>query len=62
MEYYYREMLIIGMALFTATIGTVKLILTNLNITNVNDAIPKVALTFDDGPSSVYTKILLDGT
>ena len=38
-----------------------EVVLTNLNITNVKDAIPKVALTFDDGPSSVYTKILLDG-
>ena len=36
-----------------------EVVLTNLNITNVNDAIPKVALTFDDGPSSVYTKYCL---
>lgn len=34
---------------------------TNLNITNIKDTIPKVALTFDDGPSSRYTEKLLDG-
>lgn len=33
----------------------------NLNITNIKDTIPKVALTFDDGPSSTYTKKLLKG-
>lgn len=33
----------------------------NLNITNIKDTIPKVALTFDDGPSSTYTKALLKG-
>lgn len=33
----------------------------NLNITNMKDAVPKVALTFDDGPSGAYTEILLDG-
>lgn len=33
----------------------------NLNITNIKDTIPKVALTFDDGPSGQYTEILLDG-
>lgn len=35
--------------------------LTNLNITNIKDTIPKVALTFDDGPSAQYTEKLLDG-
>lgn len=33
----------------------------NLNITNIKDTIPKVALTFDDGPSGLYTEYLLDG-
>ena len=33
----------------------------NLNIQNMKDTIPKVALTFDDGPSSIYTKTLLKG-
>jgi peptidoglycan/xylan/chitin deacetylase (PgdA/CDA1 family) len=33
----------------------------NLNVTNMKDTIPKVALTFDDGPASEYTKILLKG-
>ena len=36
-------------------------VFTNLNITNIKDTIPKVALTFDDGPSSQYTEKLLDG-
>jgi peptidoglycan/xylan/chitin deacetylase (PgdA/CDA1 family) len=54
-------MLIIGMAFIYGNYRNSEVVLTNLNITNVNDAIPKVALTFDDGPSSVYTKILLDG-
>lgn len=34
---------------------------TNLNITNIKDTIPKVALTFDDGPSGQYTEKLLEG-
>lgn len=34
---------------------------TNLNITNIKETIPKVALTFDDGPSLRYTEQLLDG-
>ena len=38
-----------------------KSVFVNLNITNVKDTIPKVALTFDDGPSSQYTEKLLDG-
>ena len=54
-------MLIIGMAFIYGNYRNSEVVLTNLNITNVKDAIPKVALTFDDGPSSVYTKILLDG-
>lgn len=33
----------------------------NLNITNIKDTIPKVALTFDDGPSGQYTERLLEG-
>ncbi len=33
----------------------------NLNITNIKDTIPKVALTFDDGPSALTTNKLLDG-
>lgn len=36
-------------------------IMTNLKITNIKDTIPKVALTFDDGPSSQFTEKLLDG-
>ncbi len=36
-------------------------ILTNLNITNIKDTVPKVALTFDDGPSGQYTEKLLEG-
>lgn len=36
-------------------------VFTNLNITNIKNTIPKVALTFDDGPSSQYTEKLLDG-
>ena len=36
-------------------------VFTNLKITNIKDTIPKVALTFDDGPSSQYTEKLLDG-
>jgi peptidoglycan/xylan/chitin deacetylase (PgdA/CDA1 family) len=36
-------------------------VITNLNITNVKDTIPKVALTFDDGPSGQYTERLLEG-
>ncbi|MFQ9516141.1 MAG: polysaccharide deacetylase family protein [Eubacterium sp.] len=36
-------------------------VVSNLNITNIKDTIPKVALTFDDGPSSRYTEKLLDG-
>ena len=47
-------MLIIGMAFIYGNYRNSEVVLTNLNITNVNDAIPKVALTFDDGPSSVY--------
>ena len=54
-------MLIIGMAFIYGNYRNSEVVLTNLNITNVKDAIPKVALTFDDGPSSIYTKILLDG-
>ena len=53
--------LLIGMAFIYGNYRNSEVVLTNLNITNVKDAIPKVALTFDDGPSSVYTKILLDG-
>ncbi len=52
-------MLIIGMAFIYGNYRNSEVVLTNLNITNVNDAIPKVALTFDDGPSSVYTKYCL---
>ena len=52
-------MLIIGMAFIYGNYRNSEVVLTNLNIHNVNDAIPKVALTFDDDPSSVYTKILL---
>lgn len=33
----------------------------NLNITNIKDTIPRVALTFDDGPSGQYTEMLLEG-
>lgn len=33
----------------------------NLNITNMKDTVPKVAITFDDGPSNSYTKKLLKG-
>lgn len=36
-------------------------VVANLNITNVRDTVPKVALTFDDGPSGAYTEILLKG-
>lgn len=36
-------------------------IMTNLKITNIRDTIPRVALTFDDGPSSLYTEKLLEG-
>lgn len=36
-------------------------VMTNLKITNIKDTIPKVALTFDDGPSSQYTEKLLEG-
>lgn len=33
----------------------------NLNISDMKDTIPRVALTFDDGPSTKYTEKLLKG-
>ena len=39
-------MLIIGMAFIYGNYRNSEVVLTNLNITNVKDAIPKVALTF----------------
>lgn len=54
-------MLTIGKAFLYKNHKSTETVLTNLNITNVKDAVPKVALTFDDGPSSIYTKTLLDG-
>ena len=52
-------MLIIGMAFIYGNYRNSEVVLTNLNITNVKDAIPKVALTFDDGPVAFIQKYCL---
>lgn len=64
-----RKLVVVALFLLTAGImifsdfdkKNTKSVFTNLNITNIKDTIPKVALTFDDGPSSRYTEKLLDG-
>ena len=55
-------MIIIGvMILICTSCGNNRECVANLNITNIRSTIPKVALTFDDGPSRQYTEKLLEG-
>ena len=61
-SYIYMPVLILAFIFFIDTyIVQEKNVITNLNVKNIRDITPKVALTFDDGPSSIYTKKLLDG-